>query len=149
MPISPARRALLDLPMTFARLATILPDGSPQATVMAFRRVGDTLRMTCEPNAVKARNIRRDPRVAVIVEHPHNPGHYVQMRVRAEVIDDLEAGSAEVRAQAQRYLGAAADDYLATNPQPPTIVLVVYPEKFSEYRDDLLSTSSDVAMEER
>jgi PPOX class probable F420-dependent enzyme len=149
MPISPEHRALIDLPMTFARLATIMPDGSPQATVMAFRRDGDTLRMTCEPHAVKARNIRRDPRVAVIVEHPRNPGHYVQMRGHAEIIDDLEVGHAEILAQVKRYLGDAADAYLATETIPPTVTIVVHPESFSEYRDDRLAEVGDAPMEER
>ena len=137
MPISPDHRALIDLPQTFARLATIMPDGSPQATVMSFRRDGDTLRMTCEPHAVKARNIRRDPRVAVIVEHPRNPGHYIQMRGRAEIIDAADTGRAELVAQAERYLGERAEEYLRSVGDAATITLVIYPERFSEYRDEL------------
>jgi PPOX class probable F420-dependent enzyme len=133
MPISPEHRKLLDLPGTFARLATIMPDGSPQNTVIWFRREGDTLRMTCEPNAVKARNIRHDPRVAVVVEHPSDPYRFVQFRGHAEVLDDPALGWDEAVAQSRRYLGDRADAYIASIEGSPTVTIVVYPERASEF----------------
>jgi PPOX class probable F420-dependent enzyme len=110
-----------------------MPDGSPQNTVIWFRREGDTLRMTCEPNAVKARNIRRDPRVSVVVEHPEDPYRFVQFRGRAEVIDDPAIGWEEAVAQSRRYLGERADAYIASIAGSPTVTIVVYPEKTSEF----------------
>lgn len=133
MPISPRHRRLLDLPGTFARLATLMPDGSPQNTVIWFRRDGDTLRMTCAPDAVKARNIRRDPRVAVVVEHPNDPYRFVQFRGRAEVIDDPAVGWDEAVTLSRRYLGDRADAYIASIRGTPTVTIVIYPEQASEF----------------
>lgn len=131
--ISPAHQELLDMPGTFARLATIMRDGSPQNTVIWFRRDGDTLRMVCEPNAVKARNIRRDPRVAVIVEHPTDPYRFVQFRGRAEVDDSAAAAWDEAVTQSRRYLGERADDYIASVEGSILVTLIFYPERTSDF----------------
>jgi PPOX class probable F420-dependent enzyme len=131
--ISEEHRRLLDMPGTFARLATIMPDGSPQNTVIWFRRDGDTLRMTCEPQAVKARNVRRDGRVSVVVEHPRDPYRFVQLRGRAEVIEDPAVGWEEAVAQSRRYLGERADAYIESIRGEPMVTIVVYPEKVNAF----------------
>jgi PPOX class probable F420-dependent enzyme len=132
--LTDAQRAFLDRPGTFARLATLSRDGAPQLTVMWYRRAGDTLRMVCGPEAAKARNIRRDPRVAVVVEHPDDPYRYFQFQGRAELLDDLAAGSAEGRALAHRYLGRERGDaYFDTVEHEPTLVLVVEVEHLTSF----------------
>ena len=100
---------------------------------MAKRGEGDTLRMTCEPNAVKARNIRRDPRVSVVVEHPDDPYRFVQFRGRAEVLDDPASSWEEAVVQSHRYLGERAEAYIAGIAGSPTVTIVVYPERASEF----------------
>ncbi|RIK42803.1 MAG: hypothetical protein DCC58_10495 [Chloroflexi bacterium] len=124
---------LLDMPGTFARIATLMRDGSPQNTVIWFRRVGNTLRMTCAPDAVKARNIRRDPRVAIVVEHPTDPYRFVQFRGRAEVDEDASIGWEEAVAQSRRYLAERADAYIASIAGTPTVTIIFHPESASEF----------------
>lgn len=53
---------------TTAVLATINPDGSPLATPMWFVRDDHCMVMVSPDGLQKVRNIRRDPRVSVVVE---------------------------------------------------------------------------------
>jgi PPOX class probable F420-dependent enzyme len=125
---SQQERALLDLP-AFARLATLMPDGAPQLTVMWFRRDGYSLRMIAPANTRKARNLEHDPRVAVIVEEPGNSYHFVEIRGTVEIVRDDSAARTELERIAERYIGDRARDYAAGLSADPRILLVVHPEK--------------------
>jgi PPOX class probable F420-dependent enzyme len=133
MPLSQEDCDLLDL-TSFATLSTVMPDGSPQATVIWYRRDGETLRMACGATALKARNIRRDPRVAVVVADPSNPYSFIQVRGRAEVIPDSEMAREEFRVLALRYMGAEAGAAWADNLSSSAefAVIVVRPERTSQ-----------------
>ncbi len=48
-------------------LATVRPDGYPQATVVAFAHDRLTLFVGVDSNSQKARNIRRDPKVSLAI----------------------------------------------------------------------------------
>src|SRR5438046_1681947 len=106
------QRTLLDEPNAFARVATLMADGSPQNTTIWYRREADALIIATGANALKVRNALRDPRVAVVVEHPANPYHYLQIRGRAEVVRDSAASLAEFRLIARRYIGEKADAWV-------------------------------------
>ncbi len=56
-------RALLDGP-NFAHLATLMPDGSPQSAPVWVGRDGDRILICTGEGSLKAKNTRRDPRVA-------------------------------------------------------------------------------------
>ena len=125
---SQQEQALLDLP-AFARLATLMPDGSPQLTVMWYRRDDSCLRMITPAYARKAHNLSRDPRVAVVVEEPGNPYRFVEIRGTVEVIQDDAAARAELERIAARYVGERAGDYVANLSPDPRLLLVIHPEK--------------------
>jgi PPOX class probable F420-dependent enzyme len=128
------QRAFIDQPGTFARLATLGRDGAPQLTVMWFRRVDDAFRMVCEPGAAKARNIARDPRVAVVIEHPADPYRYLQFRGRAELVRDPALGADETRELAWRYLGRERGDaYLANVDGAALLTIVVHPASVTSF----------------
>ena len=128
------QRAFTDRPGTFARLATLGRDGAPQLTVMWFRRVDDAFQMVCEPTAAKARNIRRDPRVAVVIEHPADPYRYLQFRGHAELLDDAATGADETRELAWRYLGRERGDaYLANVEGTALVTIVVHAERVTSF----------------
>jgi PPOX class probable F420-dependent enzyme len=132
MPLSQSERDLLDQP-AFATLATLMPDGGPQATAIWYRRDGETLRMACGASSVKARNIARDPRVAVTVIDPRNPYAFIQVRGGAEIIPGSDLARTEFRILAQRYMGEADGTAWADNLSPTGdfVVLVVHPERTS------------------
>jgi PPOX class probable F420-dependent enzyme len=53
---------------------------------------------------VKARNVERDPRVAVAIQDPENPFRYIQ--VRGEVISmSTEGGVESIEKLSQKYTG--------------------------------------------
>ena len=57
-------KAALDEPV-FVHLATAMPDGSPQVSVIWVGREGDTVLFSTAEGRLKTENIRRDPRVAL------------------------------------------------------------------------------------
>jgi PPOX class probable F420-dependent enzyme len=80
---------LLDRPL-MATICTVNTDGSPQSTVVWFERRGTEIALFAFEDAIKVRNLRRDPRVDVVVIDPdreRDPGvnPYVRIIGTAEV----------------------------------------------------------------
>jgi PPOX class probable F420-dependent enzyme len=121
-------RALLDLP-AFAKLVTMMPDGYPQITSMWYRRDGETLRMIAPAAAQKARNLDRDGRAAVLVDHPESGYQYVEMRCDAEVVHDDPAAREELLRVAERYIGDRAPEYVAALSSDPRVLIVLHPRR--------------------
>jgi PPOX class probable F420-dependent enzyme len=69
----------------FAHLATLLPDGSPQNAPVWVDLEGDRLLVCTGEGSLKARNTRRDPRVAVSIVAFDNP--YVETQIRGRVVE--------------------------------------------------------------
>jgi PPOX class probable F420-dependent enzyme len=119
------QRALLDLP-AFAKLVTLMPDGHPQGTVMWYRRVGDSLRMIAPESAVKVKNLDRDPRSTVIVDHPESGYSYAELRCEAEVVYDDRQAREELFRIAERYIGDRAGEFVETLNEAPRVMLVFH-----------------------
>lgn len=115
----------------FARLATLMPDGGPQSTVMWYRRDGDTITMVCPADAQKPRNLDRDPRVSLVVEDPESSFKYIEIRGNAEVVRDDPGARRELRRIARRYVGDRADGFVDGLSSDPRVLLVVHPEKIN------------------
>jgi PPOX class probable F420-dependent enzyme len=79
--LSPEVNQLIDRP-NFAHLATLMPDGSPQAVPVWIGREGDHGVICTGENSLKAKNTRRDPRVALSIVDFANPYEEVQIRGR-------------------------------------------------------------------
>ena len=60
--------SLLDQHRTMS-LATLRPDGWPQATTVGFAHDGLTLYFLCGPDSQKAANLARDDRVSLTIDH--------------------------------------------------------------------------------
>lgn len=84
IPLSPEIKALLDKP-NFAHLATLMSDGSPQSVPVWLGRDGDRLLICTGENSLKAKNTRRDPRVAISLVDFHDP--YQEAQLRGRVIE--------------------------------------------------------------
>jgi PPOX class probable F420-dependent enzyme len=77
---------------SIAHLATILPDGSPHNTPVYVGPYGDRIVIFTGPTMRKARNLRRDPRLALSIAPVDNPFDPVVIRGRAvEWIEDDSA----------------------------------------------------------
>jgi PPOX class probable F420-dependent enzyme len=72
-------REVLDSPI-FATVATIQPDGTPQQSVVWVERDGGDVLFMVGIGSRKERNLRRDPRVSVLVCPPEAPYGYAAIR---------------------------------------------------------------------
>lgn len=85
-------------------LATVMPDGSPQLTQVWVDTDGSNVVINTVRGHQKARNIERDPRVAINVADPARPSKY--WFIRGEVTEIATEGAADhINALAVRYTG--------------------------------------------
>jgi PPOX class probable F420-dependent enzyme len=81
-----------------------MPDGSPQLTQVWGDTDGRNVLINTVEGHQKARNIERDPRVAVTIADPSHPSRY--HAIRGRVVDVTRDGAVDhIEALAQRYLG--------------------------------------------
>ncbi|MGH7385744.1 MAG: PPOX class F420-dependent oxidoreductase [Candidatus Rokuibacteriota bacterium] len=83
-PLPPEIKQLLDRP-NFAHLATLMPDGSPQSVPVWVGRDGDRILICTGEGSLKARNTRRDSRVALSIVDLHDP--YREAQIRGRVVE--------------------------------------------------------------
>ena len=89
-----------------AHVATLLPDGAPHSVpVWIGTHDGHAVIMT-GPGSQKARNLRRDARVAISLTPPDNPFSPVLLRGRVITWLTGEEGWAVVDALAEKYIHA-------------------------------------------
>ena len=69
-------------------LATVMPDGSPQTSVVWCDFDGTHVRVNTMRERLKSRNIAADPRVSLLVVDPANTGRFVQIRGCAELVEE-------------------------------------------------------------
>ncbi|GAB3135837.1 TIGR03618 family F420-dependent PPOX class oxidoreductase [Amycolatopsis sp. NPDC004378] len=86
-------------------LATVLPDGAPHSVPVWVDPEGDRIAIMTGPDSVKARNLRRDARVALSLTPVDNPFEPVIVRGRVVEWIDGDAGWAIVDRIATKYLG--------------------------------------------
>jgi PPOX class probable F420-dependent enzyme len=85
-------------------VATVMPDGSPQLTQTWVSTDGDHILINTVVGHQKARNIARDPRVAVTVADPEDTSRYYG--VRGRVIAATTEGAADsIDEISRKYLG--------------------------------------------
>lgn len=89
---------------TFAHVATLMPDGSPQSTPVWIDVESDQLLFNTAEGRQKPENLRRDPRVAISFTDPDDP--YQMVMVQGEVAEITESGADEhIDRLAKKYLG--------------------------------------------
>ncbi len=81
MELSTEARELIDRP-NFAHLATLMSDGSPHVDPVWVGREGDRIIVGTGERTLKARNSRRDHRVALSIVDMEDPYRLVQIRGR-------------------------------------------------------------------
>jgi PPOX class probable F420-dependent enzyme len=124
-----ARRFLTEGART-AKLASVGADGAPRVAPIWFLLDGEELVFTTWHTSVKARNIARDERIALLVEDEVPPYAYVIVRGRAALRDDMDELRRSARDLAARYMGAdKAEEYGRRNAVPGELVVRVTPER--------------------
>ncbi len=105
MPLDPDVRELFEKP-NYVHLATLMPDGSPHTVAVWSGFVdGDRLGFFTQPASRKAKNVAKDPRVALSVVDRDNP--YRMASVRGRVVEAVEGDAALewMDRTAERYTG--------------------------------------------
>ena len=115
------RRVLDGTPI--AHLATVLPDGSPHTVPLWIGTHGDRIVFLTGPGSRKARNLRRDPRLALSIAPADNP--FEPVVVRGRVGEWLEGDAAwEIIDQlSMKYIGAPYSR------EQERVVVVIEPER--------------------
>jgi PPOX class probable F420-dependent enzyme len=106
-----------------AFISTIGPKGAPQTTPQWFLWEDDALRFSLVEGRQKLRNLRRDPRLSVVVADPADPTWYVELRGH---VDDLvpDPELELERRIALKYTGAHTDVEPAGTPRYAATVIV-------------------------
>ncbi|MGW2229574.1 PPOX class F420-dependent oxidoreductase [Streptomyces formicae] len=100
--LSDQLKELLDSPV-FISVATIQPDGSPQVSPVWVKRDGDDLLFSTTIGRRKEKNLRRDPRVTVLVQPFDAPYTYAEIRGTAEMT--TEGGQELIDELSVKYTG--------------------------------------------
>jgi PPOX class probable F420-dependent enzyme len=102
--LDPEVRRVLD-GASFAHLATVLPNGSPHVVPVYIGAHGDRMVFITGPDSRKARNIRRDPRVALSITPVDDPFTPVIVRGRVVETIDGDEGWEIIDGLAMKYTG--------------------------------------------
>lgn len=85
-------------------VATIMPDGSPQLTQTWVSTDGEHILVNTPDHSQKARNVARDPHVAINVVDPDNSRRYFAVRGRV-IATTTEGGAENIDEISAKYLG--------------------------------------------
>jgi PPOX class probable F420-dependent enzyme len=88
-----------------ATVVTLMPDGRAQAQLTWIDTDGEHVLVNTQPFRQRVRNVRRDPRITVLIHSCDDPWDWVE--VRGNVVSAVAGEEAvrHVHALANRYLG--------------------------------------------
>jgi PPOX class probable F420-dependent enzyme len=110
---------------SFAHLATTLPDGSPHSVPVWIGVEGEHVVFFTQPGSRKARNLERDPRVALSAVDGENPYRSAQLRGRVVGTVEGEEALEIIDRLAVKYTGEPF-------PMRSGVVFLVEPERARE-----------------
>ena len=110
---------LLQRKKAFAVLSTLMPDGSPQVTLV---------RVNTAKGRVKARNLKQGAAVAMAIVDPDNPYRYVQIRGRVRRVSE-EGAAQHIDSLSKKYLGQ--DKYPHAQPGEVRLLCEIEPASAS------------------
>ena len=114
-----------------ATVVTLMPDGQPQALLTWVDTDGEHLLVNTEPQRQRAKNVRRNPRITVLIHSDSDPWDWSE--VRGRVVDTV--GGSEAR----EHIDKLSRKYTGTDYQPPVgpqgrVILKVAPDKVNTPR---------------
>jgi PPOX class probable F420-dependent enzyme len=111
-----------------AVLSTLGSDGAPRPVVVQYTLAEDHIRLNGHRDRLWVANVRRDPRIALIVHDDHDYLHYVSIRGRAALAAESEDAVEEAMRQADRY-GENPTDFAGQ----PRVSFRIDPEHIHEH----------------
>ena len=123
-------RSFLSQGTRTAKLATVMDDGRPHVMPVWFVLDGDQIVFTTGATSVKGRNLRRDPRVALVVDDERPPFAFVHVRGRVTIQEDLDELLRFATAIGARYMGDdRGEEFGKRNAVPGELLVSVMPER--------------------
>jgi len=89
---------------SFADLATVMPDGSPQVTPVWFDYTGGKIRVNTARGRIKDRNMSKNSKVALAIMDPDNPYRHIQIRGKVTHVTE-EGADKHIDSLAKKYMG--------------------------------------------
>ncbi len=109
---------------SFASVATLMKDGSPQVSVMWVDSDGENILVNTAEGRVKTDNFRNDKRVALAIIDSENP--YRQAMIRGTVLEETHEGAMEhTDVLAKKYL--SQDKYPYHQPGDVRVIFKIKP----------------------
>ena len=109
----------------FASVATVMPDGSPQVSIVWVDSDGENIILNTAEGRLKTNNLRKDGRVAIAIMDADNP--YKIAMIRGKVIEEThEDADSHIDKMSNKYLG---EDYPHRQPGEVRVVFKIKPEK--------------------
>ena len=113
-----------------AKLGTTTRDGSPHVSPVWFVVDGEDIVFTTGRDRVKAQHMRRDPRVAVLVDDERPPFAFVHVRGQADLTEDAPDLLEWATRIGGRYMGPdQADAFGRRNAVPEEVLVRIRPER--------------------
>jgi len=123
-------RAFLLAGTRTAALVTVRGDGRPHVAPVWFTLDGDDLLFNTGQDTVKGANLRRDRRVALMVDDEEPPFAFVSIEGDVSLSDDLDTMRYWATRIAARYMGEdQAEEYGTRNAVPGELLVRVHPTK--------------------
>ncbi len=119
---------LRDETRAFAVLATVMKNGSPQATPVWFNTDGEFILINTAKGRVKDRNMRARSKVALAIIDPKDPYRYLQIRGRVVGITE-QGAKAHIDTLSKKYTGN--DRYQPRRPDEVRVIYRIQPESVS------------------
>jgi PPOX class probable F420-dependent enzyme len=121
-------RDLVESKKTFAHIATLMPDGTPQVTPVWIDYKNGKVLVNSAKGRVKVRNLKAGSPVAISITDPDNPYRYVQ--IRGTVSRVTEEGAAQhIDKMAKKYLDK--DKYPFAKPGEVRVLFEIEPTAVS------------------
>jgi PPOX class probable F420-dependent enzyme len=118
------------------KLATVRRDGRPHVVPIWFDLDEEVLIFTTGGESVKAKNMKRDPRVCICVDDETPPFAFVQIEGIASLSDDLDKMLQWATRIGGRYMGAdQAEIFGKRNAVPGELLVRVTPTKIIAWKD--------------
>jgi len=114
-----------------ATVVTLMPGGQPQALLTWVDADDEHVLVNTEPQRQRARNVRRDPRITVLIANSENG--YDWAEVRGHVVETVtgEQARKHIDELARKYTG---QDYAAPIGPEGRVILKVAPDKVNTPR---------------
>jgi PPOX class probable F420-dependent enzyme len=113
-----------------AKVATRMRDGHPHVVPMRFVLDGPDVVFTTHSTSAKARHLRLDPRLALVVDEESPPYAFVHVRGRARISEDPDELLRFATRIGDRYMGAArALEFALRNGARGELLVRVIPER--------------------